>query len=36
VLALFVALAGTADAVVNAGVPLARRALGGRAKKLNG
>ena len=37
VLALFVALAGTADAVVHAAVPLARRALvAENAKKLNG
>jgi hypothetical protein len=37
VLALFVALAGTANAVVDAAVPLARRALvAENAKKLNG
>lgn len=37
VLALFVALAGTANAVVEAAVPLARRALvAENAKKLNG
>ncbi|HET9641905.1 MAG TPA: hypothetical protein VFP68_00755 [Burkholderiaceae bacterium] len=37
VLALFVALAGTGHAVVNAAVPLARRALlAENAKKLNG
>ena len=37
VLALFVALAGTANAVVDAAVPLARRALvADNAKKLNG